>query len=36
MYQAMETTPMERFEEEIVVLKSMILERDGLIPQGQE
>jgi hypothetical protein len=32
----METTPMERFEEEIAVLKGMILERDGLIPQGQE
>jgi tetratricopeptide (TPR) repeat protein len=34
LYQAMETSPTERFEEEIELLKGMILERDGLVSRG--
>jgi len=36
LYQAIQTAPQERFEEEIEVLKGMILQRDGLVSQGKE
>jgi tetratricopeptide (TPR) repeat protein len=36
LYQAMQTAPLERIEEEIGVLKSMILKRDGLVSEGKE
>ncbi len=36
LYQAMQTAPLERFEEEIGALKSMILQRDGLVSEGKE
>jgi len=36
LYQAIQTAPLERFEEEIEVLKNMILRRDGLVSEGKE
>ncbi len=36
LYQAMQAGPLDRFEDEIGVLKSMILQRDGLVSEGKE